>query len=660
MTIVNMNKINIIGLDNIKTDLIKEIMDLGVVEINSQDSKLTDPEWTSYVKKDGNENEVLDLDAKISKVNEVLISLERYDTSKKPLFSVRSSISSEKFKKAFEENLKVSENVNKVHELNKSFNELCSEENKTEAAISSLKPWIKYEIPLEMTETKYTSIFIGIVPIIADIDKLKSEMTEKTDSSYIELIASDKDQYYFSIICLSSEREVVYDVLKQYGFSTVTFKELKDTAAVNIMQYENSLKEIAIRKENIEKNIRDLVSHKQEIQLFYDHLVIERDKNKILSNMLKTNTTFYIEGWIPGVSKDNIQKVLDKYQCWYDIKKPEDGEEFPILMDNNSFIQPFEAITELYSLPSSSNIDPTVFMAPFYAIFFGLMLADVGYGAIMSILCFLVLKKFKPEGNIQKFMKVFFYCGISTAFWGVMFGSWFGDAIPAAAKLLFNSDFTIKPLWLNPMEEPMTLLLFSFIFGVIHLFTGMAVNAYMLIRDGKTLDAVFDIGFWYGFIIGIALWLFGNTVIPGSNQIGKWMTIIFAIGLVLTQGRAKKNVVGKLISGVLSLYNITSYLSDILSYSRLLALGLATGVVSSVVSILGSMGGRNVLGILLFVVAMTIGHTFNFAINALGAFVHSARLQYVEFFGKFYEGGGEAFNPLIKKTKYYKIIKEDN
>ncbi|HKM02269.1 MAG TPA: V-type ATPase 116kDa subunit family protein, partial [Sedimentibacter sp.] len=379
-----------------------------------------------------------------------------------------------------------------------------------------------------------------------------------------------------------------------------------------------------------------------------------------LSNMLKTNTTFYIEGWIPGVSKDNIQKVLDKYQCWYDIKKPEEGEEFPILMDNNSFIQPFETITELYSLPSSSNIDPTVFMAPFYSIFFGLMLADVGYGAIMSILCFLVLKKYKPEGNIQKFMKVFFYCGISTAFWGVMFGSWFGDAIPAAAKLLFNSDFTIKPLWLNPMEEPMTLLLFSFIFGVIHLFTGMAVNAYMLIRDGKTMDAVFDIGFWYGFIIGIALWLFGNTIIPGSNQIGKWMTIIFAIGLVLTQGRAKKNVVGKLISGVLSLYNITSYLSDILSYSRLLALGLATGVVSSVVSILGSMGGRNVLGILLFVVAMTIGHSFNFAINALGAFVHSARLQYVEFFGKFYEGGGEAFNPLIKKTKYYKIIKEDN
>ena len=629
MAIVNMNKISIIGMNSIKTALIKEIMDLGVVEISSQDSKLTDPEWTSYVKKDGNENEVVELDAKISKINEVLNSLERYDTSKKPLFSTRNSISSEQFKKAFDDNASISENVNKVHELNKYFNELCSQENKTDTAISSLKPWVKYEIPLEMTETKYTSIFIGIIPIIADVDKMKSEMADKTDSCYMDLIGSDKDQYYFSIICLTSEKEAVYEVLKQYGFSPVAFKELKGTAAENIMQYENILKEISLKKENVEKSIKDSISHKEEIQLFYDHLVIERDKNKILSNMLKTDTTFYIEGWIPEVSKENVQKVLDEYECWYDIKEPEEGEEFPILMNNNSFVQPFETITELYSLPSSSNIDPTVFMAPFYAVFFGLMLADVGYGAIMSILCLLVLKKFKPEGGLQKFMKVFFYCGISTAFWGVMFGSWFGDAIPAAAKLLFNSDFTIRPLWLNPMEEPMTLLIFSFIFGVIHLFTGMAVNAYMLIRDGKTLDAVFDIGFWYGFIIGIALLLFGDGIIPGSGQVGKWMTIIFAAGLVLTQGRAKDSIISKLISGVLSLYNITSYLSDILSYSRLLALGLATGVVSSVVSILGSMGGRNVLGILLFVVAMTIGHSFNFAINALGAFVHSARLQYV-------------------------------
>jgi V/A-type H+-transporting ATPase subunit I len=660
VAIVKMNKISIIGLNDIKTELVKEIMDLGVVEISSQDSKLTDPEWINYVKKDGNENEVLNLDMKISNLNEVLTSLEKYDTRKRPLFSTRKAISSDEFDEAvLNNNSHINENVSTVLELNKSFRELCSEENKLEAVILSLKPWVKYTIPLNMTETKYTSIFIGAIPSIADIEKLKAEMSQEIGKFYMNLIESDKDQFYFSFICLKDEKEDVYDLLKKYGFSPILFKDIEGTAAENILKYENYLKDISVKKEEIENKLTELVIFKEEIQLFYDHIIIERDKNKILNNLLKTDTTFYIEGWIPEAKKESVKVVLDEYQCWYDIKQPEEGEEFPVLMKNNSFVQPFESITELYSLPSPSNIDPTIFMTPFYILFFGLMLADVGYGAIMSILCFLVLKKYKPEGGLQKLLKVFFYCGISTAFWGLMFGSVLGDAIQAAAKLLFNSDFIIKPLWLNPMEDPMTLLIFSFVFGVIHLFTGMAVNAYMLVRDGKKLDAVFDIGFWYGFIIGIALWLFGNIIIPGSNLVGKWMTIVFAIGLVLTQGRAKTNVASKLISGVLSLYGITGYLSDILSYSRLLALGLATGVVSSVVSILGSMGGRNVLGILLFAVAMVVGHSFNFAINALGAFVHAARLQYVEFFGKFYEGGGEAFNPLVKNTKYYKIIKED-
>ena len=659
MAIVKMNKISIVGLNSEKSLLIRDIMDLGVVEISSQDSKLTNPEWMSYVKKDGNEIEVSKYDAKISKLSEVLLSLEKYDNTKKPLFSTRKSITAKEFNEKVSKGTNIEENVDKVLELNRSLNELSSEENKAETAILSLRPWAGYDIPLELSETKYASIMTGIVPSIVVIEKMKSDLQQKTDSFYLNLISSDKDQHYISIICLVKEKEEIYDVLKQYGFNNTAFKDMEGTVAENIVQYENKIEEIKKQKEIIEKGIEECVPYKEEIQILYDHLVIERDKNKIQSNMLKTETTFYIEGWIPEASKSNIEQILNNYQCWHVIVKPEEGEEYPILMENSSMVQPFESITELYSLPASSNIDPTPFMAPFYCIFFGLMLADVGYGLIMSILCFAVLRKFKLEGTIQKMIKLFFYCGISTAFWGVMFGSWFGDAVPAAAKLMFNSDFTIKPLWINPMEEPMVLLIFSFVFGVVHLFVGMAIQAHMLIRDGKALDAVFDIGFWYGFIIGIALMLFGNSIIPGSGQVGTWMTIIFAIGLILTQGRAKSGIVSKLVSGVLSLYNITSYLSDILSYSRLLALGLATGVVSSVVSILGSMGGRNIFGILMFVVVLLIGHVFNFAINALGAFVHAARLQYVEFFGKFYEGGGEPFNPLSKKTKYNKIIKEE-
>lgn len=659
MAIVKMNKISAIGLDAVKTGLLKDLMDLGVVEISSQESKLTDPDWISYIEKDGNENEVLNFDARISKINLVIESLNKYDKSKKPMFSTRKTVSNNEFESALLNKDKIEENVDYILKLNNQLNELSTEENKIVTNIISLKPWVSYDIPIESNETKYTSIFIGVVPNIVNIENLKAQVEEKTNRCFVNLIGSDKDQDYISIVCMKIEKEDVYDVLKQFGFNAVVFKDLNGTAAENIVEYEKKIKEISEQRNRVETEISNLISFQNNIQLFHDYLTIERDRCKILSNMLKTNKTFYINGWIPEKSKEKVENVLQQYECWYEFLEPEEEEQYPILLNNNSFSQPFESITELYSLPSSSNIDPTTAMSPFYFMFFGLMLADVGYGLFMAAACFLVLKKFKIEGTLQKMVRMFFYCGLSTAFWGVMFGSYFGDAIPTAAKTFFDADFIIKPLWLNPMKEPMTVLVFSCIFGVVHLFVGMGIQAYMLIRDGKPWSALFDVGFWYGFILGIAFWLFGNSVIPGLGQVGKWMTILFAAGLVLTQGRSKKNVIGKLIGGVLSLYNITSYLSDILSYSRLLALGLASGVISSVLSILGTMGGDGLVGAIVFIIVMVAGHTFNFAINALGSFVHAARLQYVEFFGKFYEGGGEAFNPLMKKTKYIKIIKEE-
>jgi V/A-type H+-transporting ATPase subunit I len=660
VAIVKMNKISIIGLDGVKSSLIKELMDLGVMEITSLDYRLHDKDWIGYTERDGNENDILKYDSKLSKLNLVLESLDKYDKTKKPMFAVRKSISKNEFESVLQNEHVINNKVEDILRLNSSLSDLSSQENKIELNKISLKPWVDYKIPLNLNETKFTSILTGVIPNMVNISKLQEDIENKTNKYFIDVIGSDSDQYYLSIICLKNEKDDVYEILKQYSFNAVIFKELQGTASENILNFENELSEIAEKKSKIEEEISACINHKSEIQYLYDYTIMERDKSKILRNILKTSKTFYINGWIPEKCKTNVENVLKVNECWYEIVEPEQDEQYPILLNNNSYTQPFESITELYSLPSSSNIDPTAIMAPFYFMFFGLMLADVGYGLIMSLACFLVLRKFKIEGTMQKMTKMFFWCGLSTAFWGAMFGSWFGDAIPAAANLFFNSDFTIKPLWLNPMTEPMTVLIFSFIFGIVHLFVGMGISAYMLVRDGKPLAAITDIGFWYGFIIGIALWLFGNSILPGSTPIGKWMTIIFALGLVLTQGREKKGIINKLVSGVLSLYNITSYLSDILSYSRLLALGLASGVVSSVLSILGTMGGDGIFGAILFTIVMIVGHTFNFAINALGSFVHAARLQYVEFFGKFYEGGGEYFNPLMKKTKYIKIIREEN
>ena len=318
----------------------------------------------------------------------------------------------------------------------------------------------------------------------------------------------------------------------------------------------------------------------------------------------------------------------------------------PILLKQNSLTEPFQAITDLYSTPSVNDIDPTPFLAPFYFIFFGLMLSDAAYGLILSVGSFILLKHYRLEGMMKRLVKMFMFCGISTFFWGVLFGGWFGDM------------FGISPAWFNPVEEPMTLLVFSLILGGIHIFVGMGLKAYILLRNGQAIDAICDIFLWYFLLIGIVVFALGSSIAPIATEIGKWMSIIGAVGIVLTGGRSKKGI-GKITGGLGSLYGITSYLSDVLSYSRLLALGLATGVVSQVINTLGKMVGGGVIGVIVMIVVFIIGHVFNLAINTLGTFVHSSRLQYVEFFGKFFDGGGTPFNPFSRKTKYVEILKEE-
>ena len=338
-----------------------------------------------------------------------------------------------------------------------------------------------------------------------------------------------------------------------------------------------------------------------------------------------------------------------------------EGEEAPVLLHNTGAIYPFEAITNLYALPEYKEIDPTKWLAPFYFIFFGMMLSDAAYGIIMAVACFIINKKFRLEGMMKKLINMFFWCGISTAIWGALFGGWFGDLPTVAAKTFFGIDnFAIKPIWFNPVNDPMKLLIFSFILGGIHLFLGMGIQAYMLIRDGKPLDALFDIGLWYVLLVGLVLFGVGGKIGPAFATAGKYMSIIGVVGILLTGGRRKKGIFGKITGGLGSLYDITSYLADILSYSRLLALGLATGVIAQVINTMGSLAGGGIKGSILLIVVAVFGHLFNIAINALGSFVHASRLQYVEFFGKFYKGGGSAFEPFDKKTKYVDIVKEED
>lgn len=661
MAAVEMRKLTVIGLNSGRAPFIYELMHLGVVEINSQEGIVNDEDWMPDIFRTSNSADVSRLEGDIIRVSTALEAIAKYDPAKKPLLLTRKEFGREDFI-AYMNKVRTDteRNMDKAIAAYKIINDGKAEINHLRTQITGLTPWTKLDIPLEMNETEYVSVIHGVTGAKVQSGQLMAAVQESVPSAIIQEAGADKQQKYFSIIVLKEEKDVLYEALRPFNFSVISMADQKGTPTEAIHRYEKRIEEIENTITENEKVLVDLAPARKNIEYLYDLLVTQRDRARIVGEMLSTDTVFYFDGWMPARAQEEVEELLKRYEFYYDIQAPDAEEEVPVLLHNSSVATPFEAVTNMYSLPSRKDVDPTTIMAPFYFIFFGMMLSDAAYGIILSALCFFVLKKYKPEGTIYKMFKMFFYCGISTVIWGALFGGWFGDFIPVVARTLFNKEVTIDPIWFNPMDDPMKLLVFSLILGAIHLFVGMGVQAYMYFRDGQAMDAICDIILWYVLLIGLTLFGVGGMIAPAMTMVGKVMSIVGAVGILVTGGRKKKGIVGKITGGLGALYGITGYLSDLLSYSRLLALGLATGVVAQVINTLGSLAGGGVLGAILLTFALVFGTIFNLAINALGAFVHSCRLQYVEFFGKFYTGGGREFRPFERKTKYVKIVKDQD
>ena len=659
MAVVEMRKLTVIGLNSSRNPFIHELMHLGVVEINSQEGVVSDEDWMPDIFRTSNSADVSRLEADIIRVSTALEAIGKYDTAKKPLLITRKEMGRSEFTALLNATQTETElNVDKAVFAYKNITDGQNEINRLRSLIAGLQPWLRLDIPLEMNETEFACVVYGTTGAKTDSGQLMAAVLEGTPSAIVQEVSADKQQKYFSIICLKEEKDALYEALRPFNFSAVSMADQKGTPAEATHHYEKEIEAIEAKIAENEKVLAALSTARKNIEFLYDSLVMRRDRARIVGDMLSTDAVFYFDGWMPAKAQPEIEALLKEYEFFYDIQIPEEEEEVPVLLHNSSVATPFEAVTNMYSLPSRKDIDPTTILAPFYFIFFGMMLSDAAYGIILSVLCAFVLKKYKPEGTIYKMFKMFFYCGISTFIWGALFGGWFGNFFTVAAATLFGKELVINPIWFNPMDNPMKLLIFSLILGAIHLFVGMGIQAYMSIRDGHPVDAICDIGLWYVLLIGLVLFGVGGSVAPALASAGKVMSIVGVVGILLTGGRKKKGIFGKITGGLGSLYGITNYLSDILSYTRLLALGLATGVVAQVINTLGSLAGGGVVGAILLTVALVFGTIFNLAINALGAFVHSCRLQYVEFFGKFYTGGGREFRPFERKTKYIKIVKD--
>ena len=651
-----MKKFAAIGIDSAKDEFIKKLMEFGVAELSCQDVKLGSNEWSSLVRIEKRDNEVHELENKLNAADSVLKSLSAYDHRKKPIFNSRREITETAFLLGLEDKDVSIEDEDRIIELLENLKEIKSEKNKYESMLSSLRPWEEYTLPLEAHETEYTYISIGLVPGGTDISKMKNALEEITDLFKLEPVRVEAEHIYLALVNHKESEGQITEVLKHFGFNKVGFKDMEGTAAENI---KSCRKEIALADERIAKAVKgleEMTACRESLELYYDSLAIEKNRAESFENILVTDRTFCLDGWVPEEEAESLGALFAEYGCHYETREPMEGEEAPVLLKNNKFVTPVEIVTGLYSLPKYNEPDPTPVFALFYICFFGIMFADIGYGAILAIACFALVRFGKLEGNTRKFIQQLGYCGVSTVIWGIVFGSFFGDLITIINASFFGRTAVLAPLWFNPVQNIMTMLVFSCAFGVVHIFVALGVRAYIYIKSGRVLKAINDAFLWYVLIIGLILLIAGEMVFNGASNIGLYMTVVSAIGIVALPVFYAKGADRFL--GIGKLYNIVSFLADVLSYARLLALCLAGTIIAQVFNMLAGMNVNGVIGMIGFVFILLIAHLFNFLMSGLSSFVHSIRLQYVEFFGKFFEGNGVPFDPFMRKTKYVKIVKE--
>ena len=647
-----MKKVELIALLTDSKKIIEFLQRRGVVEISSNDDEELDTTNVTAI--------VGEFEKFRSTVAEALEILNKYSPEKKPvteMFESRTEVNIDTLDNSdfrLEKTLSI---ANEIVRSNQEIAEIEKNISQIDVKCDILKQWKNLDIPMNFKGTSMTSAFIGTVPFSITEDFINLF----PNGSYMEIISQSKEQTNLFIVCVNDIVDEIRDLLRQNSFNSISEPE-NNTPSEVIERCRNERLSYENRRSELQKHIKDLSEHRKKLEISADYLQMRKDKYNAFSSLGFTEKTFVLNGYIPEKYVNSLREELEKkFTVYVDFTEPPDDEEVPVLLENSKFSAPVEGITKMYSMPSKSDVDPTPVMSFFYYLFFGMMLSDAGYGLLMLIGTTIILKKFKLDNTMKKTMTMFRNCGVSTLIWGALFGSWFGDIVQVVGREYFGKEIGSIALWFQPLDDPIKLLLYSFALGILHLFLGVGVSFKMSWDDGRKLDAILDTVPVYLTILGVApLAASILTDVPSIlKTIGTYLLIAGVVLIVLTSGRSSKYIFGKFFGGLYALYNTaTGYLSDILSYSRLLALGLATGSIASVINLIGTMPENMIVKTILLVVVFIVGHTANLAINLLGAYVHTDRLQFVELFGKFYTGGGREFNPFAINTKYITFKEE--
>ena len=655
MAIVKMSKFDLVVFAEQRAKVLKKLqkfkevnfVDIELHDENGELSKDAVEGVTKYV----NNEELTHIDERLYQLSNAISLIKKYDERKTRLRDVIHGNENYTFDELAKKALsydwkKVSSELNKI---GTQYSQIKSEISKKYMRYDEIDLWERLDVnPKELKNLKKVNTFLGTVPI-----KLKGTFIDgisELDKTYYEELKIVKDEVYYLVISSidESEKEKLAEVFRNSSFTV----ENLDIDAVP-QDYKNELQkeisELKKEKRRLKAQIKTYSEDLTDLQAVYEYMQNKKLRIVESEKLAQTENTILIKGWIPTEKVSEFEKVIkdeagDNYYLTF-TDADRDDATVPIKLKNGKVASTFENLTGMYAYPRYNEIDPTPLFTPFYILFFGMMGADVGYGLVLLLATMFVLTVVNLSSQMRKSIKFFFYLSFSVIFWGLLYGSYFGATIPGMWRLV------------DPASQYNDLLIGSILFGVVHIFVGLAIKAYMLIRDGKSLEAVYDVLFWYMALIGGMLFLIFklmNLSVVVAN-VSMWVMIAGMAGIVLTGGREAKGVGAKLGGGLYSLYGISSYVGDFVSYSRLMALGLSGGFIASAINMIAGMISGSWVGMIFIPVILIAGHLFNMFLSFLGAYVHTSRLMYVEYFGKFYEGGGKPFKDFRTENKYINL-----
>ena len=651
-----MKSVNIIGLKKDRKTVLEHLQNSGLIQIKKNDKSAK-----GFSKTDMS-SQMQIFEKNVTLTEQALKAMESFAPEKKGMlssFEGRREIDPDEIGAIASGAGEIIEICNKINNLNKQLADNSAEQVRIKTALVQLEPWQNLDIPLNTGDTKTTAVFIGTLPKQYDEITLSQELAQENPQLVFdfEIQFQSRDMTCIVMFTPLAQKAMAEEVLRNLGFAK-PMSPTSHTPKEKSQRLKNKSQELFKKSEEAKAQIISYADRREDIKNTQDYFRIRADKYNVISQLDQTKHVFVISGYIPEEDCKDLEEMCERIACCYVEFGEVDPKAAPVKLKNNRFAEPAQGIVSMYSTPSHADVDPTPILAFFFYFFFGMMFSDAGYGLVMVVAIAIVLKIFKPDKKMRNNLKLFQYCGVSTIIWGLIFGSIFGDAPATFYNVFTGADITMKQLlpWptLDPQKDALLLMVVSIAFGLVHILIGMGCKFYICFKQKDYKAAFFDTGLWMLMLVGFAVLAVGMITTELVMFIGAGIAIACAIGLVLTQGRNKKGIVGKAIGGLASLYDITSYISDLLSYSRLLALGLTTGVMAQVFNMLATMLGTSIPGIIFMIVIFIVGHLVTIGLNALGSYVHTMRLQYVEMFSKFYEGGGKPFEPFSLNSKYFK------